>query len=81
MYFTRTNARIESEVLAKNVVVPKDKRGPPGSREFGAHYSAATKSLAHMFGAAKNFMQTSREGETDNPYHNIQEKYVRNLRS
>ena len=79
MYFTRTNARIESKVLAKKVVVPKDKRGPPGSREFGAHYSAATKALDHMFGAAKHFVPTSREGETNNPYHNIQEMYVGNL--
>ena len=65
MHFTRTKARTESKVLAKQVVVPKDKRGPPGSREFGAHYSAATKALDHMFGAAKKFVPTSQEGETN----------------
>ena len=79
MYFTRKNARTESKVLEKQVVVPIDKRGPPRSREFGAQYLAATKALDHMFGAAKNFLQTSQEGETDNPYHNIQEIYVGNL--
>ena len=79
MNFTRTNARTESKVLAKQVVVPKDKRGPTRSREFGAHYSAATKALYHMFGAAKHFVPTSREGENDNPYHNTQEMYVGNL--
>ena len=67
IYFTRKNARTESKVLEKQVVVPKDKRVPPGSREFGAHYSAATKALDHMFGADKHFVPTSREGETDNP--------------
>ena len=67
MYFTRTNARTESKVLAKQVVVPKDKRFPPGSREFGAHYSAATKVLDHMFGDANNFVPTSWEEDTDNP--------------
>ena len=81
MYFTRTNTRTESEVLAKQVVVTKDKRGLPGSREFGAHYSAATKSLAHMFGAAIHFMPKSWEGEKDNLYHNIQEIYVGNLQN
>ena len=79
MYITRTNARTESKVLAKQGVVPKYKRGPPGSRDFGAHYLAATNALDHMFGAAKHFVPTSQEGETDNPYHNIQEMYVGNL--
>ena len=32
-----------------------------------------------MFGAAKHFVPKSREGETNNPYHNIQEMYVGNL--
>ena len=72
-YFTRNTARTESEVLAKQVVVPKNKRGIPGSREFSIHYSKATGALKQVVGAARNFVPTSREGESDQPYHNIQE--------
>ena len=40
-YFTSKVARTESEVLAKQVVVQKDKRKIFGSREFSIHYSMA----------------------------------------
>ena len=78
-YFTSNAARTESEVLAKQVVVPKDKCGIPGSREFIIHYSKATGALEQVFRAARNFVPTSQEGETDQPYHNIQEMYAGNL--
>ena len=80
-YFTRNDAITESEVLAKKVVVPKDKRGITSSREFGIHYSKATGALNQVFGAARNFVPTIWEGETDQPYHNIQEMYVGNLQN
>ena len=60
------------------MVLPKDKRGIPGSRECGIHYSEATDALEQTFGAARHFLPTSREVEPDN-YHNIQEIYVGNL--
>ena len=66
--------------MAKQVVVPKDKRSIPGSRERGIHYLAATGTLEKTFGAARHFVPTSREGEHDN-YHNIQEMYVGNLQN
>ena len=78
-YFTRKFEITESEVLAKQVVVPKDKRRIPGSREFGIHYSKATSGLDQVFGTARNFLTTSQEVETDQPCHNIQEMYVGNL--
>ena len=80
-YFSRTTARTEAEVFSKQVVVPKNKRGKPGSRERGIHYSAATGTLALKFGAARHFVPTSQEGEPDTNinYHNIQEMYVGNL--
>ena len=71
-YFTRNVARTESEVLAQQVVAPKDKRRIPGSREFGINYSKATGGLEQLFGAVRHFVPTSWEGETDKPYHNIQ---------
>ena len=69
-YVSRETARTEAEVLAKQVVVPKDKRGIQVSRDFGIHYSAATGALKQTFGAARHSVPTSREGEPDN-YHNI----------
>ena len=62
VYYIRTTARAEAEVLAKQVVVPKDKRGKPGSMERGIHNSAATGALALNFGVARHFVPTSREG-------------------
>ena len=78
-YFTRNVTRTESEVLAKQVVVLKDNRGIPGSREFIIHYSKETISLEQVFWAAQYYVPTRQEGETDQPYHNIQEMYVGNL--
>ena len=61
------------------MVVPKDKRGIPVSRERGIHYSAATGALDLTLGAARHFLPKIREGEPGNQYHKIQEMYVRNL--
>ena len=80
-YLSRTMARTEAEVLAKHVVVPKDKRGKTGPRERRIHYSAATGALLLKLGADRHFMPTSQEGEpnTNSNYQNIQEMYVGNL--
>ena len=56
----------------------KDKRGILGSRERGIHYLAAIGALNQTFSAARHFLPTIWEGETDN-YHNIQEMYVGSL--
>ena len=58
-YFDRNTVRAESEVLAKQVVVPKYKRGISGSRERGIHYFSATCALNPTFGAASYFVPTS----------------------
>ena len=44
-YFSKETASTEAEVLAKQVVMPKDKLGIPGSRECSIHYLAATGAL------------------------------------
>lgn len=77
-YFSRETARAEDEVLAKQVVMPKDKRGIPGSREHRIHYLAATGALEQTFSTARYFVPTSREEEPDN-YNKIQEIYVGKL--
>ena len=79
-YFGHSMARTETEVLALQVVVPKNKRGDPGSKRRGIHYSGATSALESKFGAARHFVLTSREGESGSDlYHNIEEMYVGNL--
>ena len=62
-YFVWNAARIESEVMAKQVVVPKDKHGIPGSRERGIHYLAATGALTPTLGAARILGPQVRRGE------------------
>ena len=71
-YFTSNVARAESEVLVKQVVVPKDKRRIPSSREFGIQYSKVMVALNMYSRQPGNFLPTSWEGETDQPDHNIQ---------
>ena len=61
-YFSRETTRTEAEVLAKHVVVPKDKCGIPGSRERGINYLAATGALDQTFGADRNFCPQVRKG-------------------
>ena len=58
-YFRGTTARTDAEVVDKQVVVPKDKRGKPGSRERRIYYSAATGALLLKFGAARHFVPKS----------------------
>ena len=71
-YFVQNTARTESEVLAKQVLVPKDKRGIHRSRERGIHYLEATGTLNQTFSVARHFVPASQEGEPYNQYHNIQ---------
>ena len=75
-YFIWNAARTESEVLAKQVVMTKDKRGIPGSRERGIHYLEETGALNLTLGAARKFGTTSQEEEPDNQYRKIQYMYV-----
>ena len=70
-YFSQETASTEAEVLAKQVVVPKDKRGIPGSREHGIHYLLVTGALEQTFGRTRNFVPIILERETEN-YYNIQ---------
>ena len=65
-YFKRNVARTESEVLAKQVVVLKNKHGITGSREFGIHYSKATYNLKQVFGTARNLFQQFRKEKPTN---------------
>ena len=77
-YFSRATASTESKVLAKQVVVLKDKLRIPSLRERGIH-SLAVTSAHNFFGAARHFVPILCEGESYNIYHTIQKIYVGNL--
>jgi hypothetical protein len=81
-YFIDTTAVAEEVFLQNQVVIRKDKRGAPGSKEFNKAYQLITEPLEHKFGAAKHFVVSSSEGEVDNDntkYKTIQDQFVGNL--
>lgn len=80
-YFSRSTARSKSEIVAKQVSVPKYLRGDPGSTQRLKNEARATEALASKFGAAKHFVTHSQGGEPDtgnNNYANIQEELIGN---
>ena len=50
--FNRTTDRTKDEILQDEIVVPKDKRGDKGSKEYNIHHEAATKELSVKFDVA-----------------------------
>ena len=80
--FDLTTAKTDDEYLKGKVAVPKDKRGAPGSPEYGKNYKYAVDVLpCEKFAAAAYVGPTSREGEAESGtthYKNIQSMYVSN---
>ncbi len=52
-----------TENEGNQVVVKKEKRGEEGSKQFTSNYTAATEALKPGFGAAKLFVQRSKDGK------------------
>ncbi len=65
------------------MVVKKEKRGDEGSKQFTSNYTSATEALKPGFGAAKHFVQRSKDGREadagDTSYTYIQEFFCSNL--
>ena len=78
-YFKSNSSRTQSKFWQKKLLYQRENVEFFGSRELGIHYSKATGALYQLFGAARIFVPTSQEGETDQPYHKIKEMYVGNL--
>jgi hypothetical protein len=79
--FNRTTARTEEEILQDKIVVPKDKRGAKGSKEYNIHHEAATKELSVTFDVAIfKYGPTSSRGESESDkqesHSDIQSYYV-----
>ena len=62
-YWGRTTKRMKEEILQRNLMCVKNKRGPEGSRERDIHHSNAKKALSQTFEATKHFVPKSFKGE------------------
>ncbi len=61
-----------TEIECNQVVVKEEKRGEEGSKQFSSNYTPATEELKPGFGAAKHFVQRSKEckeGDAGNTNH------------
>jgi hypothetical protein len=80
--FFADSAPITEVDFAKNeVIIPKDKRGAEGSKEYSYAYALATTAMSPKLGAAKHFVTKNEDGESDpgnGNYRNIQEQFVGN---
>ena len=57
------DAAVEDDMLLENnIILPKDKRGLPGSKEYKSAYAAATESMEVKLGVPHHFV-SSRDGE------------------
>ena len=82
-YFCLPTGRTPAEIERNQVVVKKENRGEEGSKQFTSNYTAATEALKPGFGAAKHFVQRSKDGKEadagNTNYTYIQEFFCSNL--
>ena len=79
--FNRTTARTKDEILQDEIVVPKDKRGDKGSKEYNIHHGAATGKLSVVFDVAvfkfgPTLVQGESESDKQEKHGDIQSYYV-----
>ncbi len=62
-YFCLSTGYTPAEIERNQVVAKKGNRGEEGSKQFTSNYTAATEVLKPGFGAAKHFVQRSKEAK------------------
>ena len=80
-FFVDSNPISEFDFAKNQVIIPKNKQGSEGSKEYSYAYALATTALSPKLGAAKHFVTKSEDGEADPGnanYRNIQEQFVGN---
>jgi hypothetical protein len=80
-FFVDSSPISELDFAKNQVIIPKNKRGIEGSKEYSSAYALATAALSPKLGAAKHFVTKSEDGEADPGnavYRNIQEQFVGN---
>ncbi len=82
-YFCLPMGRTPAEIEHNQVVVKKENSEEEGSKQLTLNYTAATEALKPGFGAAKHFVQRSKDGEETDAgntnYTYIQESFCSNL--
>jgi hypothetical protein len=75
------NAPIVVQADTVEVILPKSRRGTPGSKDYRYNMTAATDAIATPFGVAVQLVTTKEEAEDGNATKRqyIQEAYVSNL--
>ncbi len=61
-YFCLSTGHTPAEIERNQVFVKKENRGEEGSNQFTSNYTSATEALKPGFGAAKHFVQRSKDG-------------------
>ena len=80
-FFVDSSPISELDFAKNQVIIPKNKRGIEGSKEYSSAYALATAALSPKLGAAKHFVTKSEDGKADPGnavYRNIQEQFVGN---
>ena len=80
-FFVDSSPISEFDFAKNQVIIPKNKRGTEGSKEYSNAYALATTALSPKLGAAKHFVTRSEDGKADPGnanYCNIQEQFVGN---
>ncbi len=74
-YFCLPTGRTPAEIKCKQVVVKKENSGDEGSKQFTSNYTVVTEALKPGFGAAKRFVDRSKDGK-DNGAGNTNYTYI-----
>ena len=80
-FFVDSSPNNEFDFAKNEVIIPKNKHGIEGSKEYSSAYVLATAALSTKLGAAKHFDTKSDDDKADPrnaAYHNIQEQFVGN---
>ena len=65
VFFSDSSPITEVDFVKNEVIIPKDKHGTEGSKEYSYAYALATTATSPKPGAAKHFVTKNEDGELD----------------
>jgi hypothetical protein len=65
VFFSDSSPITEVDFAKNEVIIPKDKHGTEGSKEYSYAFALATTAMSPKLGAAKHFVTKNEDGETD----------------
>jgi len=81
VFFLDSSPITEVDFAKNEVIIPKDKCGTEGLKDYSYAYALATTAMSPKLGAVKHFITKNEDGEMDpgnGNYCNIQEQFVGN---